>query len=353
MPCSMPINRPKCAFTLVELLVVIAIIGVLVALLLPAVQSAREAARRTQCNNNIRQLSLGMHNLVSATSEFPALAKAYAESYAGAYAFYVELLPYIERQSLHDQIDLTSDPWLVLSPTNKQIFDGLALPEFTCPSSDLPLLANVERHSEGNARPNDAQSTRPQYAALSGGVSDSPPAGRASGDASPSGDGVFFEPENERCCNCCGGTASNGYFSPNGILAPAGEASKPSAVADGLSNTALFGEVSSFYFDARGEPIQLFGRGGILFGADRRIHAAGTRYFPATTVRYAINTKTARLPGVSDNWGMNLPLASNHPGGIHVALGDGAGVFVTADLDLNILKYLATKNDGATFDLAN
>src|SRR5688572_11241567 len=89
----------KKAFTLVELLVVIAIIGVLVALLLPAVQSARESARRSQCNNNLKQVTLGMHNY----------ADAYKQTFpVGEYSccwgtWLVALLPYVEQQAMFDQ----------------------------------------------------------------------------------------------------------------------------------------------------------------------------------------------------------------------------------------------------------
>jgi prepilin-type N-terminal cleavage/methylation domain-containing protein len=101
------------AFTLVELLVVIAIIGVLVSLLLPAVQAAREAARRNQCLNNLRQLGIGCHNFQSAKSAFPSAGGAVeqffnptelskpAYGYEGASWMY-QILPYIEQQTLYD-----------------------------------------------------------------------------------------------------------------------------------------------------------------------------------------------------------------------------------------------------------
>jgi prepilin-type N-terminal cleavage/methylation domain-containing protein len=100
--------NPRRAFTLVELLVVIAIIGVLVALLLPAVQAAREAARRTQCQNNIKQVLTGMHLFHDAYKEFPACMEP---AYTGdpdtdfRHSWVPYILPYIEEQALYDLYD--------------------------------------------------------------------------------------------------------------------------------------------------------------------------------------------------------------------------------------------------------
>ncbi|HZN33989.1 MAG TPA: DUF1559 domain-containing protein, partial [Pirellulaceae bacterium] len=91
---------PRRAFTLVELLVVIAIIGVLVALLLPAVQAAREAARRMSCGNNLKQLALGIHNYHDVHLVFPY------EMYANpGWAWGAFILPFIEQQNLHQQLN--------------------------------------------------------------------------------------------------------------------------------------------------------------------------------------------------------------------------------------------------------
>jgi len=105
MSCRSPRSFRR-AFTLVELLVVIAIIGVLVALLLPAVQSAREAARRSQCSNNLKQLGLGMHNFHDTTNIFPSnyqLIGVNAWEAASAHYF---ILPYVEQKNVFDQFQI-------------------------------------------------------------------------------------------------------------------------------------------------------------------------------------------------------------------------------------------------------
>src|SRR5687768_14240334 len=103
---------PRKGFTLVELLVVIAIIGVLVALLLPAVQSAREAARRTQCTNQIKQLGLAVHNFHDVYQIFPA-SQDQRRNPAGATvgsSWVTRVLPFIEQQALHEKYNY-DQPW--------------------------------------------------------------------------------------------------------------------------------------------------------------------------------------------------------------------------------------------------
>jgi prepilin-type N-terminal cleavage/methylation domain-containing protein len=151
---NLTLRRPSCstawlrriaAFTLVELLVVIAIIGILIALLLPAVQAAREAARRSQCTNNVKQLSLALHNYQSAKRSFPpgytimpnGLGQLY-ESY-GWMAF---ILPYCEERALGDVLPRIH--WTYSSSASQAERDrakaakGTAIATFHCPSSDAP-----------------------------------------------------------------------------------------------------------------------------------------------------------------------------------------------------------------------
>lgn len=105
-------HRSRRGFTLVELLVVIAIIGVLVALLLPAVQAAREAARRSQCQNNLKQIALALLNYHDTHGHFPGGAPCRVSSASGCSLkpgpnWVVSMLPYMEMQNLSDQFDLT------------------------------------------------------------------------------------------------------------------------------------------------------------------------------------------------------------------------------------------------------
>src|SRR6478752_9668219 len=103
-------------FTLIELLVVIAIIGILVALLLPAIQAAREAARRAQCQNHLKNIGLALQNYHSATNHFP---KGFVSTGAGAieaWAWSTYLLPYIEEQAIYDQLR-PADTWI--NPVDK------------------------------------------------------------------------------------------------------------------------------------------------------------------------------------------------------------------------------------------
>ena len=103
---SRTVRRRPPGFTLVELLVVIAIIGILVALLLPAIQSAREAARRTQCTNNLKQITLALQNYHDTYKAFP-ISTGWGPLYGGAYYFTdkVLLLPYLERKGEYENLE--------------------------------------------------------------------------------------------------------------------------------------------------------------------------------------------------------------------------------------------------------
>lgn len=119
-------------FTLVELLVVIAIIGILVALLLPAIQAAREAARRTQCTNNLKQLGLAVQHYLLSDETFPAGLTQQSGPYRGV-TFFVHLLPYLEEQNVYDHWDFVSLAKNSLTPTSPA---AAIVGTFLCPSDE-------------------------------------------------------------------------------------------------------------------------------------------------------------------------------------------------------------------------
>jgi prepilin-type N-terminal cleavage/methylation domain-containing protein/prepilin-type processing-associated H-X9-DG protein len=124
------------AFTLVELLVVIAIIGVLVALLLPAVQAAREASRRSQCSNNIRQLAIAMHNYHDTNQSFPINYRVRGTNGQSDYATYSwmqAILPYIEQSNMFNQLTVAGP----MSLPNNLLVANTPVKTFLCPSDGL------------------------------------------------------------------------------------------------------------------------------------------------------------------------------------------------------------------------
>jgi prepilin-type N-terminal cleavage/methylation domain-containing protein/prepilin-type processing-associated H-X9-DG protein len=127
-------HDPRAGFTLVELLVVIAIIGILIALLLPAVQAAREAARRAQCANNLKQIGLGLHNYHDVYRAFPFAWMVDLQNGPNAQVWGTRILPFVEQGTIYDQYDNSLPAFNETSPINVQLVQNI-VDVFICPSS--------------------------------------------------------------------------------------------------------------------------------------------------------------------------------------------------------------------------
>lgn len=297
-------------FTLIELLVVIAIIAVLIALLLPAVQQAREAARRSQCKNNIKQLGLALHNYHDTHGAFPSatvtnvIGPCPAPGVSSA-PWTVMILPFLDEAPRYNTFNFAGGTFGGLfiqeDSTTESAKQKLRLVKFECPSDP--------NSAESNANCN--------YMAVMGGcVNGTDPTG---------------------CCNVSGYPeqrigSSNGIFYNNSNT-------KLRDLVDGSTNTLMIGE--SRYMVLKGASSQFYATWASSF-----YRAGGPMYSTATAVMNQINTSTLD-PGVSGTWHiMNNQFGSRHVGGAHFMLADGSVQFVSQNIDITTLRCLARKNDG-------
>ncbi|MEX0642556.1 MAG: DUF1559 domain-containing protein [Pirellulales bacterium] len=297
----------RSGFTLVELLVVIAIIGILVALLLPAIQAAREAARRSQCTNNLKQFGVAMHNYLSAQKTFPPGVVRDTGGGKVNYrdprvSFHVRLLPYLENQALYDQVDWTygweSDVHAVLRRSN--------VSGFACPSKDHNDAAYYYEANKAKAGPGEYGT---HYLGIMG----------AKG-LLPAGSRDQYEIDTS--------TPKHGDFATNGILIR-DRAISASKVTDGLSHTFLMGEMA---WDI-GE-IEAW-VGGLSPHWQNSMVNKNVAH-PLNSYKYDTSLNQLEINDTS--------FGSEHAGrGTHFLMGDGSVHFVSEDIELDTLKSLASR----------
>lgn len=333
-------TRVRRAFTLVELLVVIAIIGVLVGLLLPAVQAAREAARRMQCSNNLKQWALGVHNYHSTYNAFP-FGRIDPAQGGFRWSMNASVTPYIEQNNVYDLTNFSLDPNAVAAVANMKI------PINYCPSDS-------DRMTDPNVAGNDVGKGRTNYNAN---------AGNDTGWIL-SGPQINIAASPER---------NNGIFVTNRNI-------RISDVLDGTSNTALMAEVllgdglqgrisiPGDYFQIAYAPtdptpadrLQIYQQCRDLvptqstpqFSFSGRYWHVGN--FAVSRYNHIMppNTKSCVVSGAGAlNVRMNYKgtakaSSSRHPGGVQVALVDGSVRFVPNTIDITTWWALGSRDGG-------
>ena len=331
-------SRSRRAFTLVELLVVIAIIGVLVALLLPAVQAAREAARRSSCGNNLRQIGLGLQNFESTYKTFPASLRPSLPNASGQYdgwSVQGQILPFLEQGNLYNNINFdlsyTAQAPIVINGVSHAL-PSLRVTTYQCPS-------------EPNNRVRLNAAGVPEHYPLT--------------YAANLGTWFVFNPPDK--------SGGRGPFQPYTPLAL-------SATIDGLSNTLCFAEVKAYnaYYRNAANPsltqpmpvpaavCSLGGEfktnSGHTEWVDGRAHQSGftATYTPNTKVLCNVSGITYDVDWNNQQEGKSTTVPtfaavtsrSFHPGGVMTVFMDGSVHFVAQTIDLPTWQALATRDGG-------
>ena len=303
----LPAKHKRRGFTLVELLVVIAIIGLLVALLLPAVQSARSAARRTQCMNNLRQLGLAIHNYHDTESRLPGIEidwdRIPGSNFFNEWSWRTSLLPYIEQQARFDQFNFDQN-YTSFFAANREV-GSIPVADYTCPDDPRSTQTYTWAQAGGMITPLTG------YMASAGTV-----------DTSYAGpnprkhryDGLFV-------------TNNKGRAPRNFNSGRRGRISiSIKHVTDGLSKTIAVGE--------RGIPFSRYW---------------GWTYAPTYRWDSHLDTEIGLLPGVASPTEDNLHRNhywSYHPGGALFLMGGGSVQLLSYEIALDALERMASRDDG-------
>ena len=319
----------RLGFTLVELLVVIAIIGVLVALLLPAVQAARESSRRMKCGNNLKQIGLALQNYHDRLGTFPMGTFG-----VFMHSWQLAILPEVEQANMMDKIVFASVNLRGSGSSegpNSALLDRWTAAYNWCPSSQTNRLCL-------RTSPTGQRFATSSYNGISGATQS------ATSPIDPGGD--------NRCVS-----GNQGYACANGTLVP-NRSVRIAVITDGTSNQLMVGESSAWGKTGAGTPVEIRGSAewGCWIGSGAMAgppEPGGTYGWASpwcrniTTIRYPINMRT-ELTGAGGNHrdGTNNSLHSHHP---NVAMGlraDGSVHPLSQNLDVLVLRNFAVRDDG-------
>jgi len=310
-------------FTLIELLVVIAIIAVLIALLLPAVQQAREAARRSQCKNNLKQLGLAMHNYHDTHSVFPPGMFNYIQSLSPASGSFPEdpaqghrrtwmhmILPFIDQAPLYNTISplFSTTTEAMNYPSRWTVVPMLVCP--SDPNSPKVITAGATSPTAANS-----QGFSGNYVLCGG--------SKLWGNA-----GTRTHSD---------GSAINGMFGPI-------TNTRMRDVVDGTSNTLLASEIllvpDTTVHDIRGRYYNGAGMGALFLAVNPPNTSVGDQ------LQHCIGTSTKTPCQTLSVNGNQIAARSLHTGGVHVVLGDGSVRFLSENISMLTYQSLATKGGG-------
>jgi len=310
-----PLHKSRRGFTLIELLVVIAIIAILVALLLPAVQQAREAARRSQCKNNLKQIGLAIHNYHDTHNVFPYSSTSSELSNWHSWIEFV--MPYVELSAVYNKINFSVGYG---GTGNLSLFQDRLYSVFTCPSNPhSPKMGFPGRDDWGNG----VTRTQGLYYPL------------CIGSVLPAGSTSVMPPDCGEFNSYCVSSDYNSRTWVNthqiaasrhpGVFARGITRISIRDVTDGLSQTIMAGERNAD---------QCFWSG------------AFSTNFPVFFTGQKINSPTRTTPSASTDWWRNCGASSYHTGGAHFLISDGSVQFFSNNMDHRTYCYLGDKADG-------